>query len=75
MEDKQMKPKKMNKRLFLNKKTITNISLDEMRNVKGGTGDHVTYGATSCYTLCNTYMPTACQLQQIWRCEDPVLTH
>ena len=48
-----MKPRKLNKKLMLNKKTISNLNAQKMNNVIGGK----TY--TGCYTECETCW-TAC---------------
>jgi len=56
-----MKSKKINKKLSLNKKTISNLEIDEMKVLHGG-DDTVTLVTcmTNCRTVCKTCNVTAC---------------
>lgn len=61
-----MKTKKFNKKLSLNKKTISNLNYGQMRNVNGGGNDivrntsHADPCGTSCDTQCNSACSNAC---------------
>ena len=56
-----MKTKKLNKKLFLNKKTIAALNGNEMRFVDGGVGEGGircdSFKSTMCPTLTCTYHP------------------
>ena len=62
-----MKHKKINKKLVLNKNTISNLDSNGMNKVYGG--DPVTYEYTVCFTgcatgciQCPTIMPSRCPI-------------
>jgi hypothetical protein len=58
-----MKPKKLNKKLSLAKKNISNLNNDELRNVHGA-GEDPSYPATycaSCWVMtCEATCPFTC---------------
>lgn len=47
-----MKPKKVNIKLVLNKKTISNLDNQEMRKVNGGEPISIVHGPFTCGSLC-----------------------
>jgi hypothetical protein len=54
-----MKRKKINKKLAVNKQTVSNLDADELRNVHGGTRTFIAGGPPSCisdtnFTACYT---------------------
>ena len=49
-----MKPKKLTKKLVLNKSIITSLDTWTLGVVKGGKPPTVTVGGITCGTLCNT---------------------
>ncbi len=53
-----MKQKKFSKKLELNKKTIANLNLKEMKDVYGGIDKSIRVTACTCRTVCSA--PGAC---------------
>lgn len=69
-----MKPKKINEKLTLNKKTIARLNGMEMDNLKGG-ATTVTIVVSAC--LCDTYEPSNCvySCPSVYQtCSDPEFT-
>lgn len=52
-----MKKKKLNLKLQLNKETIANLNSEQMLKIKGGASETCT-SCDTCYTVCSPY--TAC---------------
>lgn len=56
-----MKPRKLNKKLSLNKKTVVDLSGSKMNNVKGGTNTaHTMCWGNTCYLVCETHYKETC---------------
>ncbi len=53
-----MKQKRFGKKLSLNKKTIANLNLKEMKEVYGGINGSLRITACTCHTVCSA--PGAC---------------
>ena len=64
-----MKPKNLEKKLVLNKKTIANLKNEKMNNVLGGY--YITYGNDSCgNTQCYSVRVTICQILSMCICME-----
>jgi hypothetical protein len=67
-----MKAKKFNKKLVLNKATISNLNVDEVKTIKGGEPETIricpiTWGDGSCPTGCETE-PGPGYCPPVWYC-------